>query len=804
MTLPFSIRQAVRSLFRYPTVSVLSVVALALGIGLPTAMFSIVDASILRGLPIADPAHLMHLERWRAGTSGEGIGAAPRDFLAWSAQQHSFSAFAAVRTGTATLRDRASVNRVESAWLTPGAFALLGVPAAVGRTFGESDMRADATPSVVLSWNVWRDQFAGATSVLGQTVMVDGIAHTVIGVMPKTFRFPFGQDMWLPMTITQAVAADTTAATLDVFGLLKPSVSRNSAKAEFALIAARTAEMYPATNRGYEITIKPFAERFLGETATATMYVMLGAVLLVLLVACANVANLLFVRAVHRARDIAIYLALGASRSRIVGQVMLESAMLALAGGILGLFIAQGAVAFLARRLAGFLPYWANPTIDAKVVLFAFVLVLTAMMLAGVGPALKTTASNLSITLRDDSRGSTSGGASRVMQSLVVLELTLSMALLVTMGLLTQGARHAERVDLGFATRALITARVSLPETRTLDERTQYYAALEARLKADPSVNAVAFVSTLPGAHAPYTRIAIDGLSYVSRDAMPAVRSAAASSSFFTALGVRATRGRLINEQDVRASEAVMVVNERFVEKFLKGAEAVGQRVRMGSTPDAPLRTIVGVVPNLWMGAFDASPDRNPAGYYVPISQSSASSVAVVVQARGDATGAALDAMRVAAFSVDADVPLYEIRDMPTVIQEGTWFYEFFARILIACGVSALFLATIGVYGVIAFSVSRRKREFGVRLALGATSRSIVQLVLRRGTLQIALGLSFGIVLALALSRGVASLLFDGSATDIGVYAFVATTLAVIAAAAMLVPALAASRTEPLEALRGE
>ena len=305
------VRRAIRSLRRYPALTVLSILALAFGIGLPTAMFSIVDAAVLRGIPVADPGGLMHLELRRAGATGEGYGTAARDYIAWSEQQRSFTALAAFRTGNSAFRSGLSVNRIDAAWLTPGAFALLGVDAQVGRTFGDGDSGTDVTPPVVISWTVWREQFSGDAGVVGKSVIVDGEARVIVGVMPQNFHFPYKQDLWIPMRITQQEVADSTFPRLDVFGVLRRNVSRDQAKSEFAVIAERTAQLYPTTNRGYEITIKPFAERFIGENATSTLYLMLCAVLLVLVIACANVANLLLVRAVHRVRETAICMALG-------------------------------------------------------------------------------------------------------------------------------------------------------------------------------------------------------------------------------------------------------------------------------------------------------------------------------------------------------------------------------------------------------------------------------------------------------------------------------------------------------------
>ncbi|MDQ6613036.1 MAG: ABC transporter permease [Gemmatimonadota bacterium] len=804
MSIPLAFRRALRSLARYPGVTILAVIALALGIGLPTAMYSVVDASILRGLPVADADRLMHLERRKIGTRGEGNGAAARDFLTWKRQQKSFEKLGAYRTTTVTLRVQQSVDRWEAGLLTPEVFSMLGTRPVAGRVFTADDMANGLQQPVVLADHVWRDRFQRDPNVVGTTVLVDDVAHTVLGIMPPDFRFPVTADVWLPLDIPASAVSDENFPTVDVLGKLSVNVSRNSALAEFSVIALRMAQAYPITNRNLEVTVKPYTERYLGEVATASMYVMMAAVLLVLVIACANVANLLLVRAIHRARDVAISMALGATRQRIIVQILVESSLIALIGGVLGLGVAWWGTDLLSRMLVGRMPYWANPRVDLSVLLFALMLAVTAAILAGIVPALKTTASDSSGTLRDNSRGTTDTRANRMMQGLVVVELAVSMGLLVATALLGLSVRNSSNVNMGFETSALFTAQLSVPDSYTPASRAQFFNAVEQRLQAAQGVTSVGLVSDMPGTHAAFRRVALEGVAYQSVDEMPAARFAAASPRFFPMLHVQPLRGRPFGTQDDAASELVALVNARFAQRFFPNDDPIGKRIRVGGAPDAPWRTIVGVVPDLWMGAFDAAPDKNPAGLYVPLAQSPVQTVSLAVQTKGRAPLSIADEVRQAVFAVDRSVPIYAVQDIPQLIASGTWFYGMGAGILGVCGVAALVLAFVGVYGVIAFGVGRRRREFGVRMALGATSSSIIRLVLRRGVLQIALGLSFGIVLALALARGVASLLFQVSPGNLVVFGGVAIALGAVAVAAMLIPALSASRTQPSEALRAE
>jgi predicted permease len=802
MFLPHSLRRAARGLLRQPGLAAMATLALGFGIGLPTAFFGIVDAAVLRGLPVAEPHRLMHLERRRIGTTGEGAGAAPRDFLEWRAQQRSFTALGAVRTATASVRATGAAERFQAAYVTPNTFAILGVAPLRGRTFDAHDTPAELQASVVIGHHVWRDRFASDPGIVGRTLTVDGAPRTVVGVMPPNFRFPIGEDLWLPLVVPASAAAQDSAPPLDVFGTLRRGVGRDAARAELGVIAQRLAVAYPATNRDMEVTVKPFAERFFGETATSQMYVMLGAVLLVLVVACTNVANLLLVRAIGRAREVAVGVALGATRRRIVHGILLESALLAAIGGTFAVAVAWGAITVLARAFADRLPYWAEPRLDWSVLAFAAGLGVLAALIAGVLPALRATSTDPAGVLRDDSRGATGVRVGRIMHGLVVLELALSMALLVTAALLTRGVMHAGNADLGFPAAGLVTARVALPERLDADARRRFVDEVERRVAADASVASAGVITDLPGTHAQRRRVALDGAAYGSSDEMPRAHLAAASASLFPTLHVAATRGRLFGPQDVATGTPVAIVNERFVARHLAGREPIGQRIRLGTDAGEPWRVIVGVVPNLWMGAFDASPDRNPAGVYVPLAQAPAATVAIVARTRGGSATPAIDAMRAAAFAIDRDVPIYEVRRMAQVVTDGTWFYAFGAGIMGACGLAALLLAAVGVYGVIAFSVGQRRREFGIRMALGATGVAIVRLVLGRGVTQVVVGLVIGTALAALIARGIASLLFDVSTIDPVVFGGVALALAAIAGAAMLVPARRAARGEPVEVLQ--
>jgi predicted permease len=804
MDITSEVRLAFRALRRRPGVVLLAVLALGVGIGLPAAIFSVVDATFRRGLPVEDGRRILHLERRPAGARGEGWGVEARDFLAWREAQRSFERLGAFQTRTVTVRDGLGADRWPAARMSANAFEILRVPAARGRAFQAGDDEPGAEPVVVLGHALWRDRFAADPGVLGRVLFIDDAAHTIVGVMPEGLRFPTGEDLWIPLVLPADAAEGSGPGTFDVFGRLRDGASRRDALAEFAVIAARLAEQYPETNRNMGVAVKPFTERYMGETATSQAYVMLAAVLLVLLVASVNVANLQLVRAVERLRDLAVRAALGASRLRIVRQLLLESGAMALLGGLVGVIVAALAIRGLGRLFPPYrMPFWFELRLDLSVLLFIGTLSVTAALLAGVLPALRTAGQNLLATLSEESRGSTGLRVGRLMQGLVTLEIAFSLGLLVTAGLMLIGVGKVQPDRLGMSVADVVTARASLPEATPAAERRQYWATLAAALAAEAAVADVVLADALPAEHAPAGRFAIEGREYPPDARLPSARWIAASDGLFRMFGREVVSGRTFNGADGPDGLPVALVNERFARVHFRGGNAIGQRIRAGESGDEPWRTIVGVVPDLWTGGLDSAPDRNPPGVYVPIAQAPPVAAAVAVRARADA-GAAAAAIRAATFRLRPDVPVHDEKSMAGRIRDNSWFYGMAASMLTVAGLAALVLATAGLYGVIAFGVGRRRREIGIRMAFGAHRRDIVLLVLRRGAPGILAGLGLGLGLAFLIARGVSSLLFGVRPDDVRVFGAVGLFLAAVAVAAAVIPAGRAAATDPLEALRSE
>ncbi len=795
------LRQAFRSLLRQPLILLLAVLALGFGIGLPTAMFSLLDAAVLRGLPVPEPGTIVHLERRAAGASGEGFGALPSDYVVWQ-EARSLAAIAAFDARTVTLRTDAGSERWAAAQLTASAFPLLEADAALGRVFTAEDERAGALPVALLSHTLWRDRFESDPAAVGRTVFVDGAAHTVVGVMPPSFLFPAREDLWLPLPVAALAAAGGDEPTISVFARLAGGVSRDAARAEMTVIAQRMAQLDPAGHADEEITVKSFTERFIGENATRQMWIVLGAVLLVLIIACTNVAGLLLVRAVHRANEIAVHAALGASRRRLVGRLLAESAVLAVLGGLFGALVAAAAMRGLEAIAGDRMPWWSELSVDPRVLGFAAGATLLAALLAGVLPALHATTGDLARRIYDASRGSSGLRVGRVMQALVVIEVALSLALLVATAAMVRSVSGLQNEDLGLPGSEVGVARVSLPPSYSPVQRAAFFEALGRDVRADPGVAALALASSVPATHGSWRRYSIEGEVYESADDRPSVRTAIVSPEFFGVYDAEPVRGRLLDARDRAGGVPVAVVTPKFALRHFGDADPVGRRLRIGD--EAEWRTIVGVVPELWIGGLDASGDRNPRGVYLPIAQSEISDVVIALRAQRGEGLALMPALRAAVTRLDPDVPVYDARSMTEVVAHSGWHYGLVASILGACGVAALLLATIGLYGVLAFAVGQRTREFGVRMAVGASPGRVIRHVLARGALQVALGGIIGIVLAVGLTRMLAILLFEVSPGDPTIFAAGALAVLTVALVAMLVPALRAARLDPLRALRSE
>lgn len=800
------LRYAGRMLFKNPGVAGIAVIALALGIGLTAIMYSIVHGALFRGLPFEDGNRIVHIERSNLAEGITDMAVSIHDYTDWRDQQSSFEELGAYYDGTANLRGTERTDRYDGVFITANAMTTLGVQPILGRLFREDEDGPGAPPVMIISHRVWTDRFGQDPGIVGQTVHLNREATTVIGVMPEGFRFPTQNDLWAPLRLDPVELERDSGTWLEVFGRLKPGVSVDEALVEFNGIATRLEAQYPESNRGVRVIMQPFTREYIGRDVAPVLYSMLIAVFLVLVVACANVANLLLARAAMRSKEVAIRTAMGASRFRVMIQLLAEALTLATVGALLGVGIAWVGIDWFAKIVeATEPPYWLVFKLDGPVLIFIVGLTMTAAIISGVIPAIKASSGSPQDVLKDDSRGSSSLRVGRLSRSLVVVELALSTGVLVVAGLMIKGVAKLSNLDLPFATEDVLTVRVGLTEDYSdLETQVRFYDELERRIEASPGVASVAFASSMPGLGSGSTFYAQDGESYTTDQDYPRARWAMITPTFFETFGVDVLRGRAFTDQDDANSNHAVIVNESFARRAFPGEDALGKRIRRGrSDSTEEWATIVGIVPDLRMNGIGDNDNEEPEGMYFPVAQVGSRFLTAALRARGDPLDLA-SVVRDEVSAMDKEVPVYWVQTMTDAIGQNTWFYSTFGTLFLVFGAVALFLSSVGLYGVMSFGVSRRTREVGIRMALGAEGKQVQALILRQSFGQIAIGLLFGLGIAAVLSRGMALLLFETEPWDPVIFGLISAVLAGSGLLASLIPARRAARIDPMEALRYE
>jgi predicted permease len=800
------LRYAARMLFKHPAVSGLAVVALGLGIGLTAIMFSIVYGALIRGLPFENGDRILMLTRVDPEGDQGFLSVPPHDYVDWAEQQTSFDELAGYYEGTVNVRWAEDPERFDGAFVSANLFRALGVQPQLGRTFRAEEDDYGAPSTVILSSRLWMDRFSGDPGVLGQVVSVNGESSEIIGVMGEGFRFPTTQEIWVPLRQNLAGTARGEGVHLNVLGPLREGVSRDGAMVELSGIMSRLTAAYPdSDDAGFSLAMRPFTEQFVGPEGKTMLFTMLGTVSLVLLIACANVANLLLARAAGRTREVGIRTALGASRAQVIGQMVLEALAIAAVAAVLGTIVAWIGVASFERAIAPTNPpFFMVFRVDGPILAFIAIGAAFSAIVAGGIPALKASGADVSSVLKDESRGSSSLKIGRLSRVLVIGEIAMSLGLLVAAGLMTKSITRLSDYDYGFQTDAVFTARLGLFESEFPDTaaRHAFYRDLEQRIKSIPEARFAALSNALPGLNPGGSTLSVDGVTYADDTNRPFAWSAVAGPGYFATVGVEILRGRDFDAQDVAGSLPVAIVNQAFAERHFPGESALGRRFREGGSASAePWRTVVGVVPDLHMEGMSNTGAPSSAGYYVPVAQGDARFMSIL--ARGPAQPMALtEAVRSAVQSIHDGTPLYFVDTLQARIDGETWIFNIFGSLFLVFGGVALFLAAVGLYGVMAFTVARRTPEVGIRLALGASRGQVLAMVLRQGMSQVLLGLVFGSGLAFLVSRGIAGILFDVSPNDPVVFAGIALMLAATGALASLVPARRATKADPAHALR--
>ena len=793
-----------RTLRRAPGFAIVALVTLALGIGANTAIFSVVNGLLLRDLPYRDADGIVRIWGAHTDTKRERGQLSAADFVDLKARQRSFAALGAFGWGGGTYIGTGDPVQLSGVRVDASVFPALGVRPFLGRTFVAGEDSAGASPTIVLGFGVWSRVFGGDSTIVGKAVNVSGRTRTVIGVLPPSFFFPTAgeAELFTPLDLTP-ILRDVNRSRkfhfLGVVGRLRPGVTVSQGSAELVSIARQLEAEYPASNTNMSVTTLGVREAVVGDTRPALL-VLLGASLLVLLIACANVAGMLLSRAVSRRQELAVRAALGAGRARLVRQMLTESLVLALLGGGLGLTLAVWGTRALVLAAGGRLPAANQVGMDGTVLVTALLVTIGSGIVFGLIPALAASR-GMHLALKDATRGSSGGVARHRMRTVLVTgQLALAVVLLVGAGLLVRSLQRLQQNDLGYSVESVLTFEVSLAGQRynTAEGQDQFFDALYPRLAALPGVIAVGGSGNIPLRGGSSASLAIDGRP-LSEGKLPEVGYQPVSDDLFKAMGMTLKRGRTFNASDHDNAPPVVILSESLVRAFWPNADPIGARIRLGPDPSTPWSTVVGVVGDVRMGV--AGEPRPTA--YVSSRQDHWGGAAVVVRTTGDPM-ALLPAVRREMKAIDATLPIGSPASMKDVKSNQLADRRLPMQLMIAFAVLALALAAVGVYGVMAYSVAARTREIGVRVALGAQPRNVFGMVLRQGLGAAAVGLTLGLLGAAALGRLLMKLLYGVAPTDALTFGGVAVVLLLVTLVACLIPARRAVRVDPLEALRSE
>jgi predicted permease len=803
------VRYGARSLLKSPGFTLVAVLALGLGIGANSAIFSVVNAVLLRPLPYNDAGRLFTM----LGRN-ETLGAPFED--------HSYPNFRDVRERCGACEQVATYKGGSTFLTTPGEeperlrgiyatadlFPALGARPQLGRVYTREEDEAGRKRVMVISHGLWQRRFGGDPSIIGREVPLGG-STTIVGVMPKGFRFPADNpeiDYWASLTpiLSQSDLNGRDNVSLNVILKTRADVTARQAQAEIETIARSLQAQYPETNTAVGFTIKPLHDALVGDLKTA-LYVLLGAVGFVLLIACANVANLLLARAASRSKEISIRTALGASRGRIMRQLLTESLMLSAAGGALGLLLAAWGVDLLSAASPAAIPRVGEVGLDSRVVVFTVAVSVLTGLVFGLAPALQASKADVTDALKEGGRGGSEGARrNRLRSALVVVEVALSLVLLVCAGLLGQSFLRLLDVSPGFDPSNLLTMDIALRQSKypRPEDRRQFFEGFLARARTTPGVQAVALIDVLPlgGSFEAYT-FSIEGRQPYAPGQAPSADRRRVSHDYHRTLGIPVVRGRAFNERDDAAAPPVLIVNETFARLVFPGEDPLGKRIGISDGVDNPVREIVGVAGDVRHAGLESEAGLE---YYVPAAQAQPSRMTVVARTAGVEPSALAGTLRALVRESDKESPIFNVRTMEELLARSVAQKRFSALLLGSFALVALLLAALGIYGVMAYSVTQRTHEIGVRVALGAQPRDVLRMVIRQGMLLTAAGIAAGLLCALLLTRVLSTLLFGIGATDPLTFLGVAAVLASAALVACYLPARRATKVDPLVALRYE
>ena len=804
------LRYGMRNLRNSPGFAVVAVLTLAIGIGANTAIFSFVDAILLKPLPYANANRIMRVLEKPPGGGRNGISAL--NYLDWAKQNTVFEYMAAQSGGGASLSGSGDPQQLHGARVSAHYFDIFGIKAVIGRTFAPDEDQLGKEHVVVLSHVLWETQFGSDPTIIGRKIVLDGQPYQVIGVLPAGGAFDRAySQIWRPLAFEPGNLT-RDFHWLTSFALLKPGVTLQQASAQMDGIGAQIAAAYPASNKEWGVNVEPFADTIVGNQLRSSVWIMMAAVGMVLLIGCANLANLMMARAASREREVAVRASLGASRWRLIRQFLTESILLSMCGGILGIAAGYGVMELLQFALPPYsLPREVHVAMDSRVLLFALTISVLTGILFGLAPAIQAARPKLAASMKEGGRGSTIGGARRRIRSaLVVVEVALAFVLLTGAGLLLRSFQSMMRVETGFDTNNVISMGLPLSEKRIPDPArvNLRYREILARVESLPGVRDAALTSVLPlegwGYGMPFQ---IAGQPLVDRAHRPACFFKMVSPGYFRTLGIKLRRGRGLSDQDTQGAPPVTVINETMIKRYFKTEDPIGKQILIqaivpGKTqlgPEVPWQ-VVGVIADENVAGLT---DDGSAGVYVTNEQSPQYGMDLVVKTGVDSR--TLDhGLRAAIHEVDRDQPVTDVRTLEQVKNESVASDKLQTRLLGIFAAAAMLLAGIGIYGVIAYAVVQRTHEMGIRAALGASAGNLLGLVLTSGMALAAAGLALGFLGSLAATQLMSNVLFGVKPRDPVTLAVVAALLGCVAFLACLIPAWRATKVDPVVALRYE
>jgi predicted permease len=796
-------RYGLRSLRKNPGFAAVAVLTLALGVGANSTIFSFVNGVMLRPLPYREPGRLVLLDETAPKRGITSMGVSFPNFVDWREQNRVFEDVASYTEGSYTLVGGGEPAQVRGARVTSGLFEVLGVAPVLGRTVRPEEDRPDNDTVVILGHGLWRSRFGGDPGVVGQSISINNRPHTVIGVMPPDFKFPEVADLWLPLALDERRWTRNDHG-LGALARLKTGVTLEQAQAEMASVARSIEEQNPVTNDGLSVSVTGLREGLVGGYRRGLL-ILLGVVGFVLLIACVNVANLLLARSSARQKEISIRAALGAGRWRIMRQLITESLLLGAAGGALGLVLAVWGMELLLAAVPVEFPFWMKFGLDGRVLAFTACVSLLTGIVFGAAPALQASKVDLNEALKDGGRSASAGaGRHRLRALLVVAEVALSLVLLVGAGLMIRSFMRLQHVNPGLNPENVLTMTVPLPRAKYREPARQaaFFQRLLERVRALPGVEAAGAASNLPLSGSLWGRsLTVEGRPVLSVGDAPVINYCVVTPEYFRSMGIPMLTGRDVSDGDTNDSPKVTVIDERLAREYWPDESPLGKRVRYGPPEsNEPWFTIIGVVGEVRHQRLDLQTRKT---VYVPYQQVADPRMTLTVHTTA-APAALADAVRAQVKELDADQPITDVRTMEEVVSRSVWQPRLYTILFGVFAAVALVLASVGIYGVMSYAVSQRTHEIGIRMALGAQAADVLKMVLGQGLMLALIGVAVGTAAAFALTRLMAALLYDVSATDPATFGTIALLLMGVASMACYVPARRAMKVDPMIALRYE